>query len=164
MSSPPFSVSFLYESHPPDIFETLIFGEQTSTKAVRRPSDNGPVHNTSSPDIRCNVDLRAATETVTVEAGAKIGFKLDKDIYHQGPASMYLGRAPGAAAAWDGSGKSWFKVRPSNQAPRLRNSPLFILEDCSMGCRVQTKIPIYTSQQKRICDYYSEVCSVGGGR
>ncbi|KAJ2918868.1 hypothetical protein MD484_g1539, partial [Candolleomyces efflorescens] len=108
------------------IFETLIFGEQTSTKAVRRPSDNGPVHNTSSPDIRCNVDLRAATETVTVDAGAKIGFKLDKDIYHQGPASMYLGRAPGTAAAWDGSGKSWFKIAQWGAAfrPKFQFIPL----------------------------------------
>ena len=96
-----------------DIFETLIFGEKTSTKAVRKPSDNGPVLNISSPDIRCNVNLKAATETVTVEAGFRIGFRLDKDIYHQGPASMYLGRAPDTAAAWDGSGKSWFKVRLS---------------------------------------------------
>lgn len=96
-----------------DIFETLVFGTQMSRKAVRRPRDNGPVHNLTSPDIRCNVDIQNATETVQVEAGARIGFQLgeDKTIYHLGPAAMYLGRAPGSAAAWDGSGKAWFKVR-----------------------------------------------------
>lgn len=49
---------------------------------------------------------------MTVTAGSKIGFKLDgeKTIYHMGPVSMYLGKAPGKAANWDGSGKSWFKV------------------------------------------------------
>ncbi|KAF6756615.1 glycosyl hydrolase family 61-domain-containing protein [Ephemerocybe angulata] len=94
------------------IFETLIFGEQTSKKAVRRPSDNTPVYNVTSNEIRCNVDLKNATETPTVEAGALIGFHLDepKTIYHMGPLSMYLGQAPGKAAAWDGSGKAWFKI------------------------------------------------------
>jgi hypothetical protein len=95
-----------------DIFETLIVGSKTSKKAVRRPSDNGPIANLSSNDIRCNVNLQTATETAEVAAGDRIGFELDgvKTIYHLGPASMYLGRAPSTAAAWDGSGKSWFKV------------------------------------------------------
>lgn len=54
----------------------------------------------------------AATETVSIPAGSSVGFLLDNVLYHQGPASVYLGKAPSTAAAWDGSGASWFKVRP----------------------------------------------------
>lgn len=61
--------------------------------------------------MRCNVDPSAARETVSVAAGSTIGFALDKAIFHEGPAAIYLGKAPGAAANWDGSGANWFKVR-----------------------------------------------------
>lgn len=56
-----------------------------------------------------------ATETVTVAAGSRVGFKLgaDKTVYHMGPASMWLGKAPERAADWDGSGKAWFKASAS---------------------------------------------------
>jgi hypothetical protein len=75
------------------------------------PLNNSPVQDVTSKDITCNVNPTPATETVQVKAGGKIGFKLDNTIYHQGPAAIYLGKAPTTAAAWDGSGQNWFKVR-----------------------------------------------------
>ena len=97
-----------------DIFSTLLTGSSASSAAIRRPVENAPVKDYTSPGAVCNVGLSSATETVTVSAGSMIGFKLEpgKKIYHKGPAAMYLGRAPGNAADWDGSGPSWFKVRP----------------------------------------------------
>ncbi|KAF8055219.1 glycoside hydrolase family 61 protein [Lyophyllum atratum] len=92
------------------IFNTLIAGDKTSTKAVRQPQDNSPIKPVSSTDMRCNVNPGHATETVTVVAGSTIGFKLDSKIYHQGPAAIYLGKAPRTAATWDGSGANWFKI------------------------------------------------------
>ena len=106
-----------------DIFETLYAGEVVSTAAVRRPKDNSPVGNITSLDMRCNYDLYKATETVTVAAGSRVGFELErgKTVYHAGPASMWLGKAPGRATDWDGSGKSWFKVRGLHHSQLLES-------------------------------------------
>lgn len=95
-----------------DRFETLVFGSKISTKAVRRPAENAPIHNWNSSEITCNINTTNATETVSVAAGSQIGFKLDdnKTIYHPGPVAIYLGKAPKKVANWDGSGKRWFKV------------------------------------------------------
>ncbi|KAF5370983.1 hypothetical protein D9615_010003 [Tricholomella constricta] len=92
------------------IFNTLIAGDQTSAAAVRKPQNNSPVGSVTSTDMRCNINPFPASTTVTVAAGSTIGFKLDAAIFHQGPAAMYLGKAPGSAASWDGSGANWFKI------------------------------------------------------
>ncbi|TFK35278.1 glycoside hydrolase [Crucibulum laeve] len=92
------------------IFSTLIAGSKTSTKAVRRPQNNSPVHDYTGTDITCNVSPSPASETVTVNAGDTIGFKSDAALYHKGPVAIYLGKAPGSAASWDGSGQNWFKI------------------------------------------------------
>jgi hypothetical protein len=102
-----------YAEHLLDIWNTLIAGSTTSTGAVRMPVNNSPVelNAVSSNNIRCNVSPGQASETVSVAAGSSIGFKLDNTLYHQGPAAIYLGKAPGSVASWDGSGANWFKVR-----------------------------------------------------
>ncbi|KAK0451192.1 glycosyl hydrolase family 61-domain-containing protein [Desarmillaria tabescens] len=92
------------------IWTTLIAGSTTSTGAVRLPQNNSPVTDVESTDITCNVNPSPATETVSVAAGSTIGFILDNTIYHQGPAAIYLGKAPSTAASWDGSGANWFKI------------------------------------------------------
>ncbi|KIY65638.1 lytic polysaccharide monooxygenase [Cylindrobasidium torrendii FP15055 ss-10] len=93
-----------------DIWTTLTTGSGQSKAAVRQPINNSPVEDVTSNNIRCNVSPGAATETVSVAAGSSIGFILDNTIYHQGPAAIYLGKAPTTAAAWDGSGANWFKI------------------------------------------------------
>ncbi|KAL1679263.1 glycoside hydrolase family 61 protein [Schizophyllum commune] len=92
------------------IWNTLIAGDAESQAAVRQPVNNSPVTDVTSADITCNVSPGAASETVTVAAGSTVGFKLDNTIYHQGPAAIYLGQAPGDVASWDGSGDAWFKI------------------------------------------------------
>ncbi|GLB44351.1 putative glycoside hydrolase family 61 protein [Lyophyllum shimeji] len=92
------------------IWHVLVAGSTTSSTAVRQPLNNSPVTSVTSNDIRCNVSPTPATETVTVAAGSTIGFQLDNTIYHQGPAAIYLGKAPSTAASWDGSGANWFKI------------------------------------------------------
>jgi len=71
------------------------------------------MHDITSKYARCNVNPQAATETVKVSPGQKIGFKLSNSMYHQGPVALYLGQVPkdSTAAKWDGSGSHWFKVR-----------------------------------------------------
>lgn len=93
------------------IWNNLIYGSGSTRAAIRMPVSNSPVENVSSLDIRCNANPGQASETVSVAAGSTIGFDLDNTIYHQGPAAMYLGKAPGSVASWDGSGNAWFKVR-----------------------------------------------------
>ncbi|KAH9476534.1 putative endo-beta-1,4-glucanase D [Psilocybe cubensis] len=92
------------------IWNTLIAGSTTSSAAVRQPINNSPVTSVTSNDVRCNVSPGAASQTVSVSAGSTIGFKLDNTLYHQGPAAIYLGKAPGSVASWDGSGANWFKI------------------------------------------------------
>ncbi|TFK34944.1 glycoside hydrolase family 61 protein [Crucibulum laeve] len=93
------------------IFNTLIAGSKTSSKAVRKPLNNSPVHDYTGSEITCNLNPSKAQETVTVNAGDTIGFKVDAALYHKGPVAIYLGKAPGSAANWNGSGKNWFKTR-----------------------------------------------------
>jgi len=94
-----------------DIWSTLIAGGTSTTAAVRQPINNSPVTSVTTNDVRCNASPGAASQTVSVAAGSSIGFKLDNTLYHQGPAAIYLGKAPSTVAGWDGSGANWFKVR-----------------------------------------------------
>ena len=96
-----------------DIWTTLVAGGQQSSAAVRQPQNNSPVESATSADQRCNRSPSAASQTVNVAAGSSIGFILDNTLYHSGPAAIYLGRAPGQVASWDGSGANWFKVYSS---------------------------------------------------
>lgn len=50
-------------------------------------------------------------QTYEVKAGDKIGFKVfnNEFIEHPGPGFIYMSKAPGSVATYDGSGE-WFKV------------------------------------------------------
>jgi hypothetical protein len=79
-----------------DIFSTLITSTVSSRSAVRRPTENSPIHDITSLGVTCNVGLAPATETVVVDAGSLVGSKLEVGtVYHKGPAAMYFGKAPG---------------------------------------------------------------------
>ncbi|KAG6915240.1 hypothetical protein DXG01_012572 [Tephrocybe rancida] len=92
------------------IWHSLVTGSIESTAPIRQPINNSPVTDITSSDARCNVSPSPATATVSVAAGSTVGFRLDNTLYHQGPAAIYLGKAPGTAASWDGSGANWFKI------------------------------------------------------
>ncbi|TGJ81557.1 hypothetical protein E0Z10_g7198 [Xylaria hypoxylon] len=65
----------------------------------------------TSNDLRCNVGATGTgTETIDVTAGETFSFTLDTAVYHQGPISIYMSKAPAAASAYDGSGE-WFKIK-----------------------------------------------------
>jgi hypothetical protein len=100
------------------IFQQFTAGgtKHPAWKYVRRNSNpawlqNGPVTDLSSTDLRCNVGGQTSngTETVTMSAGGQFTFTLDTAVYHAGPVSLYMSKAPGAAADYDGSGQ-WFKI------------------------------------------------------
>ncbi|PPQ77853.1 hypothetical protein CVT25_015347 [Psilocybe cyanescens] len=94
------------------IFDTIIYGSKSSTKAIRKPAENAPVHNYTGSEITCNINTSKATQTVSIAAGSKITMELGekKTIYHPGPVTIYLGKAPSKAADWEGTGKRWFKI------------------------------------------------------
>ncbi|KAG9236397.1 glycoside hydrolase [Amylocarpus encephaloides] len=73
---------------------------------------NSPVTDLASNDLRCNVGgaTGGSTGTVSVAAGSSVSFTLDQAVYHQGPVSVYMAKAPTTAAAFDGSGNVWFKI------------------------------------------------------
>jgi hypothetical protein len=96
------------------IFQQLTVG---STKYpvfqyIRQNSNyNSPVTDLDSTDLRCNVGASGSTtQTASVKAGDSITFTLDTAVYHQGPISVYMSKAPGSAASYDGSG-NWFKIK-----------------------------------------------------
>lgn len=85
-------------------------------KYIRRNTNpawlqNGPVTDLSSKDLRCNVGggVSNGTETITMKAGDEFTFTLDAAVYHAGPTSLYMSKAPGKVEAYDGSGP-WFKI------------------------------------------------------
>ncbi|EAQ89440.1 hypothetical protein CHGG_06059 [Chaetomium globosum CBS 148.51] len=87
-------------------------GKHDVFQYVRKNSNyNSPVTDLSSNDLRCNVGASGSgTATVAVKAGESITFTADVAVYHQGPVSFYMSKAPGAASSYDGSG-GWFKIK-----------------------------------------------------
>lgn len=93
--------------------------QQLSTSATQYPvyqyirknsNYNSPVTDLASDDLRCNVGASGTgTSTVAVAAGSNFTFTTDTAVYHQGAVSVYMSKAPAAAAAYDGSG-DWFKI------------------------------------------------------
>ncbi|KAK4161231.1 glycosyl hydrolase family 61-domain-containing protein [Cladorrhinum sp. PSN259] len=97
------------------IFQQLTTGSTKHGvfKYIRQNSNyNSPVTDLSSKDLRCNEGgaSGSGTETIDVRAGDSFTFNLDTPVYHQGPVSIYLSKAPGSAADYDGSGP-WFKIK-----------------------------------------------------
>jgi len=72
---------------------------------------NSPVTDLASKDLRCNVGGASGSNTTTlpVKAGDPFTFTSDVAVYHQGPISLYMSKAPGKVADYDGSG-GWFKI------------------------------------------------------
>ncbi|RWA11080.1 hypothetical protein EKO27_g4038 [Xylaria grammica] len=96
------------------IFQALGKGTAKGTpyEFVRRNTNmNSPVTDLSSNDLRCNVGgaTGGSTSTLALNAGDQFTFSLDQAVYHQGPVSLYMSKAPSTAAEYDGSG-SWFKT------------------------------------------------------
>ncbi|CAG8953198.1 hypothetical protein HYFRA_00003399 [Hymenoscyphus fraxineus] len=72
---------------------------------------NSPVLDLASKDLRCNVGATGAgTDTLPITAGSPLTFTLDQAVYHQGPVSVYMAKAPSKASDFDGSGDVWFKI------------------------------------------------------
>ncbi|KAI0474517.1 glycoside hydrolase family 61 protein [Xylaria cf. heliscus] len=96
------------------IFQALGKGtaKGTAYEFVRRNTNyNSPVTDLSSKDLRCNVGgaTGGSTSTLALNAGDQFTFSLDQAVYHQGPVSLYMSKAPSTAADYDGSG-DWFKI------------------------------------------------------
>ena len=93
------------------IFE--FFQGQAAYVNIRQNNNyNSPVIDLTSNDLRCNAggETSGTTATYTVAAGSTVTFKTDVAVYHQGPVSFYMSKAPTTAAAYDGSG-DWFKIK-----------------------------------------------------
>ncbi|KAI1380834.1 glycoside hydrolase family 61 protein [Hypoxylon crocopeplum] len=96
------------------IFQAMAKGtaKGVAYEFVRRNNNyNSPVTDLASNDLRCNVGGATGSNTSTLEmnAGDPFTFTLDTAVYHQGPVSLYMSKAPSTAAEYDGSG-DWFKI------------------------------------------------------
>jgi len=93
------------------IFQT--FNKNSAFKYIRQNTNyNSPVTDLSSNDLRCNVGgaSGAATDVLELKAGDSFTFGTDTPVYHQGPVSIYMSKAPGSVKDYDGSG-GWFKIK-----------------------------------------------------
>ncbi|KAK1758888.1 glycoside hydrolase [Echria macrotheca] len=95
---------------------------------------NGPVTDLASTDLRCNVGglVSNGTKTLTMKAGDDFTFYLDTAVYHAGPTSLYMSKAPGSVADYDGSGP-WFKIfdwGPVGSSWTLKNSYSSTIPKC----------------------------------
>ncbi|KAH8601153.1 glycoside hydrolase [Bisporella sp. PMI_857] len=100
-------------------FPSIVSGGTTTTpwQYVRQWTGYytyNPVQSVSTLDIRCNVggSTAYAPGILPVTAGTNISFTVDPNIYHAGPALVYLAKVPAGktAANWDGAGTVWFKI------------------------------------------------------
>ncbi|KAJ3545864.1 hypothetical protein NMY22_g2273 [Coprinellus aureogranulatus] len=99
------------------IYETVETPTANTSTATRIPKSWSPIFLTDldTEIMRCNKNNGPAKETLTVNAGDEVVFRMREgdDYYHPGPAAMYLGVVPEGqtAATWDGSGQQWFKIK-----------------------------------------------------
>jgi len=93
------------------IFEYLNGGAAYAN--IRKNTNyNSPVTDLTSDDLRCNVGATGSgTTTATLAAGSSVKFTTDVAVYHQGPVSFYISKAPSTASAADGSGSIWYKIK-----------------------------------------------------
>ncbi|KAK4150360.1 family 61 putative glycoside hydrolase [Chaetomidium leptoderma] len=96
------------------IFQQLSAGSKKFAvyEHIRKNSNyNSPVTSLSDNNLRCNVggSSGASTTVLGVKAGDSFTFTADVAVYHQGPISLYMSKAPGSVSDYDGSG-DWFKV------------------------------------------------------
>ncbi|KAL2198242.1 glycosyl hydrolase family 61-domain-containing protein [Corynascus similis CBS 632.67] len=96
------------------IFQQLRVGSRTFGvyEHIRKNTNyNSPVTSLSDNDLRCNAggSSGASTTVIDVKAGDSFAFSSDVAVYHQGPISLYMSKAPGSVNDYDGSG-DWFKI------------------------------------------------------
>ncbi|KAK4193997.1 family 61 putative glycoside hydrolase [Triangularia verruculosa] len=101
------------------IFNILIVNGQRIGGEYTYVRRNSNSYNPAFPDIltsnelRCNRGAKPGgnVQTYEVKAGDKIGFKVfnNEFIEHPGPGFIYMSKAPGSVATYEGDG-DWFKV------------------------------------------------------
>ncbi|KFA60056.1 hypothetical protein S40285_09115 [Stachybotrys chlorohalonatus IBT 40285] len=108
-------------------------------EGVRRNTNyNSPVTDLSSTSLRCNEGGLDGSQTTVraIRAGGQFTFTSDVAVYHQGPVSVFLSRAPGSVRSYQGDG-TWAKIADigptfnGNSASwPLRQSYTFTLPTC----------------------------------
>lgn len=107
--------ALVHEASAHYIFEYLTYGgtKFAQYQYIRKNTNyNSPVTDLASNDLRCNVGgATGAGATLSVTAGSSLTFTADVAVYHQGPVSFYMAKAPSTADSFDGSGSVWFKIK-----------------------------------------------------
>ena len=103
---------------------------------------NSPITDVKSNDLRCNAGgaTGGSTTTTTVAAGSTVTFKTDTAVYHQGPISFYMSKAPSSAASYDGSG-DWFKIKDIGPTFNGGNADWTATQQQSFSVQIPSCIP-----------------------
>lgn len=102
-----------------DTFPGLVYNSVTESdwSYVRKTTNfnsHSPVTDVQSSQIRC-YELEPGSNgatTMAVNAGDKVGFRVDGGIQHPGPLAFYMAKAPDGQTAetFTGDGAVWFKI------------------------------------------------------
>jgi hypothetical protein len=96
------------------IFQKVALGGQAGGEyeGIRRNTNyNSPVTDLASNDLRCNVGGLDGSQTSvrSIKAGGDFTFTLDTAVYHQGPTSVFISKAPSSVKNYQGDG-TWAKI------------------------------------------------------
>ncbi|KAJ7131541.1 glycosyl hydrolase family 61-domain-containing protein [Mycena crocata] len=110
-------------------------GDWKYVRQTNNWQDTNPVTGSdiNGTDIRCYTSLQSGTaSTVTVAAGATLGFTIPQTMYHPGTLNVYMAKAPAGVdvAKWDGSGNVWFKIF---QIPAVADGVTFTFPSTNLG-------------------------------
>ena len=99
------------------IFDKLILNGQPTgqweyVRKLASSQSNSPIFDVTSPDIRCmpgGLESGPTTGVASVKAGDTVGFTVNSNMGHPGPATAYMSKATGNVTAYQGDG-DWFKI------------------------------------------------------
>ncbi|KAI0534770.1 glycoside hydrolase family 61 protein [Xylaria digitata] len=96
------------------VYNGVTEADWTFVRETTNHYSHGPVEDVTSSQIRC-YELEPGSNgagTKNVNAGDKVGFRVDGTIQHPGPLQFYMAKAPAGATAetFNGDGNVWFKI------------------------------------------------------
>ncbi|KAI1352860.1 glycosyl hydrolase family 61-domain-containing protein [Xylaria sp. FL0043] len=107
-------VAQAHYTFPGLIYNGVTEADWTFVRETTNHYSHGPVQDVTDSQIRCYelVPGSNGAGTKNVNAGDKVGFRVDPSIQHPGPMQFYMAKAPSGATAetFNGDGNVWFKI------------------------------------------------------
>jgi hypothetical protein len=106
------SAAYAHYTFPGLIYEGQVTQDWQYVRKTTNYQSHGPLQDVTSSQLGC-YQLAPGSEgaqTMSVNAGDNVGFRVDPQIQHPGPLMFYMAKAPSTVTDWDPSGAVWFKI------------------------------------------------------